>query len=224
MNRNFYEKYCFSKIVEKHAIPLTKTLGNGVVINVTKAGKGGYIVFSVDTMKVKMRKARQTAYIGNNFRCGCCHHDATHYSIEKDNPDNRYWTSKLYRINNEDNTPWLYSIDEEYGLLCEKCMKVNVEKKRAAKYMVQRVDEQFDCEEDEVDDVDEDVNVTGVSILSRQQEEIFVDGIPIGYVLLNEDGVTFRAEIYDNYLHTKEDVTMLRKFIEVVDKYTWVED
>ena len=75
-------------------------------------------------------------------------------------------------------------------------------------------------EEDEVDNVD----VTGVSILSRQQEEIFVDGIPIGYVLLNEDGVTFRAEIYDNYLHTKEDVTMLRKFIEVVDKYTWVED
>ena len=223
MNRNFYEKYSFSNFVEKNGFPLTKILGNGVVINVAKAGKGGYIVFSVDDMKVKMRKARQTAYIGNNFRCGCCHHDATHYSIEKDNPDNRYWTSKLYRINNEENTPWLYSIDKEYGLLCEKCRIVNVEKKRAAKYMVQPVDEQFDCElyeEDEVDNVD----VTGVSILSRQQEEIFVDGIPIGYVLLNEDGVTFRAEIYDNYLHTKEDVTMLRKFIEVVDKYTWVED
>ena len=104
---------------------------NGTLRVITKPKKGGYIVFTYGSLDVKMRINRQIAYVENNFTCGCCNRRATHYSIEKDNPENRFWTSRLYVI--VDEKPFLYSMDEEYGLLCDDCKNMFREKAKAIK-------------------------------------------------------------------------------------------
>lgn len=54
-------------------------------------------------------------------------------------------------------------------------------------------------------------------------DEIFVDDIPVGFVILNENKHIERAEIYDDNLHTLNDAKILKEFIYKINEYFWVD-
>lgn len=62
-----------------------------------------------------------------------------------------------------------------------------------------------------------------VKIKENKREEIVIDGVPVGYVLLNENNHLEFAEMYDAFLHGKYEAELTSKFIEVVLTYDWVE-
>lgn len=56
------------------------------------------------------------------------------------------------------------------------------------------------------------------------REEIIIDNVPVGYVLIDEkNGNVHWAEIYSEYIHTKFEAEILRKFTEKINEYTWEE-
>ena len=58
----------------------------------------------------------------------------------------------------------------------------------------------------------------------KTMDEIFVDDIPIGFVILDENKHIERAEIYNDNIHTLYDAKMLKKFVDRIIKcYFWVD-
>lgn len=62
-----------------------------------------------------------------------------------------------------------------------------------------------------------------VKTKENQRNEIVIDGVPIGYVILNENKHVEFAEMYDSFLHTRYEAELTGKFIEVILDYGWVE-
>lgn len=60
-------------------------------------------------------------------------------------------------------------------------------------------------------------------IQKNLREEIIVDDIPIGYVLLDDGGKVHWAELYDDFVHTKFEAKLLKQFAEKINEYEWVE-
>ena len=58
----------------------------------------------------------------------------------------------------------------------------------------------------------------------NDREEILIDDVPIGYVLLDESGKVHWAEIYDDFVHTKFEARLLKGFADKINEYEWVED
>ena len=53
--------------------------------------------------------------------------------------------------------------------------------------------------------------------------EIEINGVPIGYIIINDDGKIKQAEIYQAGLFTKEDFEEALGFLKHIRKYEWGE-
>jgi len=61
-------------------------------------------------------------------------------------------------------------------------------------------------------------------IKSNLRDEIIIDGVPIGYVLLDGNNKVHFAELYDNFCHTKFEAQLLKQFADKINEYEWVEN
>ena len=62
-----------------------------------------------------------------------------------------------------------------------------------------------------------------ITVDIKTMDEIFVDDIPIGFVVLDENKHIERAEIYNDNIHTLNDAKMLKGFTERINEYFWVD-
>ena len=62
-----------------------------------------------------------------------------------------------------------------------------------------------------------------VRIKSNDRHDILVDNIPIGNVLLDENGKVHWAELYDDFIHTKFEARLLKEFTDKINEYEWVD-
>jgi hypothetical protein len=60
-------------------------------------------------------------------------------------------------------------------------------------------------------------------IKRNPRDEIIIDDFPIGYVLLDDNGRVHFAELYDDFVHTRFEAELLRRFAEAINEYKWVE-
>ena len=62
-----------------------------------------------------------------------------------------------------------------------------------------------------------------ITVDIKTMDEIFVDGIPIGFVILDEYKHIERAELYSDNIHTFYDAQILKKFVDKINEYFWVD-
>ena len=63
-----------------------------------------------------------------------------------------------------------------------------------------------------------------IKVIKNKREEIIIDGIPVGNLLLNEHGWIKFLEIYDDFIHSEYEFKLLYEFInEIKDGYDWVD-
>ena len=62
-----------------------------------------------------------------------------------------------------------------------------------------------------------------VEIRRQTRIEIIVDKIPIGNILLDDDGKVHWAELYDDFVHTKYEAELLKQFADKINEYEWVD-
>ncbi len=55
------------------------------------------------------------------------------------------------------------------------------------------------------------------------REEIIIDDVPIGNVLLDDKGKVHWAELYNDFIHTKFEANLLKEFANKINEYEWVE-
>jgi tRNA(Arg) A34 adenosine deaminase TadA len=60
-------------------------------------------------------------------------------------------------------------------------------------------------------------------IRKNTREEIVVDDVPIGNVLLDDDGKVHWAELYSDFIHTHYEAKLLKQFADKINEYEWVE-
>lgn len=59
-------------------------------------------------------------------------------------------------------------------------------------------------------------------IIERKREEIIVDDIPVGYIILDNNKIE-HLEIYDSFLMLQYEFCLLLKFTDKVMDYEWVD-
>lgn len=63
-----------------------------------------------------------------------------------------------------------------------------------------------------------------IKVIKNKREEIIIDGIPVGNLLLNEYGCIKFLEIYDDFIHSEYEFKLLCEFInEIKNGYDWVD-
>lgn len=62
-----------------------------------------------------------------------------------------------------------------------------------------------------------------VQVKEGKREEIIIDNIPIGYIVLDEDNKIEHLEIYDSFLMSQYEFGLLLKFTDKVMNYDWVD-
>ena len=62
-----------------------------------------------------------------------------------------------------------------------------------------------------------------VQVKEGKREEIIIDNIPIGYIVLDEDNKIEHLEIYDSFLMSQYEFCLLLKFTDKVMDYEWVD-
>lgn len=63
-----------------------------------------------------------------------------------------------------------------------------------------------------------------IRVKRNPRDEIVIDDIPIGYVMLDDEGRVHFAELYDDFIHTHFEAGLLKQFADKINEYKWVEE